>query len=94
VISQAFANPAIRPGLKILVQSLDSLFIPTPSEIRKASEFLEEKMKKYSARLALVVSSSVNYGMGRMLEIFCETKDINLKVFRKIEPAKEWLESD
>lgn len=86
-----FSDPHFRPGIKILVHDLDSLFVPTSKQLEAGAKNIEEIMKKFSTKMAIVVSSDVNYGMGRMMEIFCEQRDINLKVFKELELAKMWL---
>ena len=42
----------------------------------------------------IVVSSDVNYGMGRMMEIFSEQRGVDVKVFKEFETAKLWLKKE
>ena len=84
-------DQAFKPGIKILVHDLDSLFIPTSKQIETAAKSMEKFMKQFSAKMAIVVSSDVNYGMGRMMEIFSEQRGFDLKVFKEFEAAKVWL---
>ena len=86
-----FSDSEFKPGIKILVHDLDSVFVPTSNQIEAGAKNIEEIMKKLSAKMAIVVSSDVNYGMGRMMEIFCEQRGINVKVFKELEIAKMWL---
>ena len=88
---KVFSDPDFKPGTKILVHDLDSVFVPTSQQIKAGAKNIEEIMKKFSTKMAIVVSSDVNYGMGRMMEIFCEQRDINVKVFKELERAKIWL---
>lgn len=88
---KVFADPDFRTGIKILVHDLDSVFVPTSKQIEAGAKNIEEIMKKFSAKMAIVVSSDVNYGMGRMMEIFCEQRGIDMKVFKELEVAKMWL---
>jgi len=88
---KVFADPDFKTGLKILVHDMDSVFVPTSKQIEAGAKNIEEIMKKFSAKMAIVVSSDVNYGMGRMMEIFCEQRDIDVKVFKELEIAKKWL---
>ncbi len=88
---KVFSDPDFKPGIKILVHDLDSVFVPTSKQIEAGAKNIEEIMKKFSSKMAIVVSSDVNYGMGRMMEIFCEQRDINVKVFKELERAKIWL---
>jgi len=88
---QVFVDPEFKPGIKILVHDLDSVFVPTSKQIETGAKNIEDIMKKFSAKMAIVVSSDVNYGMGRMMEIFCEQRGIDVKVFKEISTAKMWL---
>ena len=88
---KVFSNPEFKSGINILVHDLDSVFIPTSKQIESGAKTVEEIMKKFSAKMAIVVSSDVNYGMGRMMEIFCEQRGVDVKVFKELEAAKMWL---
>jgi predicted HAD superfamily phosphohydrolase YqeG len=94
MIHEIFKDPVFEPGIKILVHDLDSVYIPTSQDIETGAKNMEQFMKKFSAKLALVVSSNVNFGMGRMLETYCESRDINVKVFKDLEKAHQWLEEE
>ena len=89
--NKVFSDPKFQPGIKILLHDLDSVFVPTTKQIQAGAKNIEEIMKKFAAKMAIVVSSDVNYGMGRMMEIFCEEREIDLKVFKEIDMAKMWL---
>ena len=58
---QVFSDPDFRPGTKILVHDLDSIFVPTSKQIEAGAKNIENLMKKFSAKMAIVVSSDVNY---------------------------------
>jgi hypothetical protein len=88
---KVFSDPDFKPGINILVHDLDSIFVPTSKQIETGAKNIEEMMKKFSAKMAIVVSSDVNYGMGRMMEIYCEQRDIDVKVFKELGIAKKWL---
>jgi hypothetical protein len=88
---KVFSDPDFKPGIKILIHDLDSVFVPTSKQIEAGAKNIEHIMKKFSAKMAIVVSSDVNYGMGRMMEILCEQRDIDMKVFKDLEVAKRWL---
>jgi hypothetical protein len=89
---KVFVDPAFEPGTKILVYDLDSVFVPTTKQIEAGAKNIESVMKKFASKMAIVVSSDVNYGMGRMMEIFCEQRGIDVKVFRDFDIAKNWLQ--
>ena len=85
------ADPDFKPGINILIHDLDSVFIPTSKQIETGAKNIENLMKKFSSKMAIVVSSDVNYGMGRMMEIFSEQRGLDVKVFKEFKTAKLWL---
>lgn len=89
-----FADPRFKSGLKILVHDLDSKFIPSTQDIETGTKRMESIMKKFDAKMAIVVSSEVNYGMGRMFEALSDSRNMKVKVFRDVENAGEWLKKD
>ncbi|MBW2287885.1 MAG: hypothetical protein JRG80_05145 [Deltaproteobacteria bacterium] len=47
-----------------------------------------------SARRALVVQTDLGFGMGRMFELLREGKSGEVRVFRSLEEACDWLDLD
>jgi hypothetical protein len=93
IFEKIFSDLAFQPGLNILVHDLDSVFIPTSKQIEVGAKNIENLLKKFSTKMAIVVSSDVNYGMGRMMEIFSAQRGTDVKVFKEIDSAKAWLKT-
>ncbi len=87
-----FSDPDFKTGANILVHDLDSVFVPSTQEIEEGVRNVESIMKSFAARMAIVVSSDVNFGMGRMFEAISENRNINVRVFKDLDVAKKWLE--
>lgn len=45
------------------------------------------------ARLAIVASQDVIYGMARMAEILSESTAVTIRAFRELEPAQRWIQA-
>jgi len=43
------------------------------------------------ARCAVVVGSDRAYGMSRMFEVFSEETDVDVRIFRNLDEAKNWI---
>jgi hypothetical protein len=58
-----------------------------------ADAFGRHAQKIGSARVAIVVSNDVNFGMARMTQMLAEaqTPFITIRAFRKFEEAERWL---
>ena len=96
-INGAFENlirdPDFREGLSILVYDKQSDYNPGTFDIVNAAEHMDGLMKSFSPRIALVVTEGLKYGFGRMLEMYCNIKNIELRVFTELDQAKSWLQN-
>jgi len=97
-ISGAFENltrdPDFKEGLSILLHDKQSDYNPGTFDMVSAAEHLDDLMKSFSPRIALVVTEGLKYGFGRMLEMYCNIKNIELRVFTEIDQAKSWLQKE
>jgi hypothetical protein len=97
-INGAFENltrdPDFREGLNILVYDIHSDYNPGTFDMVNAAEHMDSLMKSFSPRIALVVTEGLKYGFGRMLEMYCNIKNIELRVFTELDQAKSWLQKD
>ncbi len=97
-ISGAFENllqdPDFKKGLNILLDDRESNYNPDAFDIANAADHMESIMKMFSPKIALVVNKDLKYGFGRMLEMYCNVKKIELRVFMELNQAKSWLDGD
>ncbi len=89
-----FQDPDFKNGLNILVYDKQSSYNPDTFAIVNAADHMDSLMKMFSPKIALVVNSDLKYGFGRMLEMYCDVKNIELQVFKELDQAKSWLETD
>ena len=58
---------------------------------RVASVFQRHDVDPARSRVALVVSGDLGFGLGRMYQAFRSESAIQLRVFRELAAAREWL---
>lgn len=79
-------------GLLLWDFTRSSLTKMTSADLAKIAEDIPRKTGTSSnCRSAFVFSTDHDYGMGRMFCAFLEAGSSEYKVFREIEPAKNWL---
>jgi hypothetical protein len=86
-VDAALKHPDYRPGMGVLHDWRGLHEPPEAADIRSRAEY---GAKLGRIRWALVVSSDVGYGMGRMAEILTETPLIELRAFKDIAEAEAW----
>jgi hypothetical protein len=84
---------ACEPWRAFLVDRRDAAAPTTDFVRRMADAFGRHAQKIGSARVAIVVSNDVNFGMARMTQMLAEaqTPFITIRAFRKFEEAERWL---
>ena len=88
------SDPNFEPGFVELsdVRFISDLAI-SPSGIEKfvaQDESDAERLKDF--KLAIVVSGALEFGMGAMYEMMSREKSTNVRIFRDLGQAKEWLQ--
>ena len=86
------SDPSFQPGSQVLVDDLESSYNPSMVEAQK----LVAIFASFSDRIvqfAIVVRKEVHFGLGRMVEVYCESQGVNLRIFRELEEAQEWLDT-
>jgi hypothetical protein len=87
-------EPGFHPGMKILSDHRDLETVVPIAFIKAWISRIEEAGKLFrGTRAALVESGTVRYGMARMASILTEPTAIEMRVFRDVEEARNWLES-
>jgi len=88
---ELFARPDLDPPIGVLLDSRYTRWIPSVSDLRKGSEFLDGLRRPGLACWALVVDKPVLYGLGRVLQAYLEFRGLPARIFRSEEPAERWL---
>jgi hypothetical protein len=87
-VDAALKHPNYRPGMGVLHDWRGLREPPEAADIRARADYGAQLGR---IRWAVVVSSEVGYGMGRMAEILTGDPLIELRVFRDIGEAEAWI---
>lgn len=79
------------PGYGILLDMRGTDYLGSPAELRQYAGMMNEIESLKGHRLAIVVKSMAQFGMGRMYTIYHEFQGGEAAVFRELEPAMAWL---
>ena len=79
---------------------VDTLYDLTEMDFSNITAEFEEKLVLFRkqldrghAKIACVVSSDVGFGMGRMYEVLSDKLPQQVRIFKKLEEAQQWLTS-
>jgi hypothetical protein len=76
----------------VLLDTRDSVTIPTPAEIiRVVDEIGAHSASLLPSGWAILASEPVHYGMGRLFQAHAEGRGITVRVFTTRESAVRWL---
>jgi len=91
-IDEILADPSYRVGFSLISDRRDQHQVPPPGYARALAEKLRERAGKLSGcRWAMVVNSTVAYGLGRMIELTVESDGIDMRLFTDYEAAMAWI---
>jgi hypothetical protein len=92
-ISAMRGDPRLEPDMDTLSDMRDIEVGFTPEGVARIIDAMETTAgRRLSAKAAIVVSSDVAFGMGRMLEMRSdEVVDPSFRIFRDMAEAREWL---
>ena len=92
-ISSLRSDPELEPDMQTLSDMRDvEVDFNTEGVMRMLDVMARTAEKRSSVRAAIVVNSTVAYGMGRMLEMRAEEQsDPVFQIFRDMQAACEWL---
>ena len=85
-------DPSFQSGSQVLVDDLESNYNPSIDDAQKLVAIFASFTDRIS-QFAVVVGKEVHFGLGRMVEVFCESHGVNLRIFRTRDEAQSWLDS-
>jgi hypothetical protein len=95
-VNEAFADPRIKPNMRVLVDRSEARMISTAEEAKTHAEFISRSAGVPGApTVANVVSRDADYGTIRIFEALLDDKLANtFRLFRSMEEACLWLDLD
>jgi hypothetical protein len=85
------ACPDYRPGTAILIDGLDSQYLPATIEVGTFPDLIESELP--GSRLAFVPRDDAAFGIGRMISTLSGCQGVPFAVFRQSADALAWLAS-
>ena len=85
-----------RPGMNVIWDfEADTMLGLSSDELKQVVRLLAEHMQQRGSgyRLAMVGRSDLVFGVGRMFEGLAASLPLDIRVFRNLEDAHEWLAS-
>ena len=91
-IERLRSDPGLAPNMPTISDMRDIEVAFTPQGIRQAIGLMHEAPADRSdAKVAIVVNSSIAFGMGRMFELSANDEvDPRIRIFRSMEEAEVW----
>ena len=96
-LDELVAHPDFTPGMNILAVFQPGSFARLSlADICSISEYETSKVEQLGAgyKLALVVSSAVDFGMSHMYQTWSEHYPRECRIFRSLDEARAWVSAD
>ena len=74
-----------------LIDDRNSTYSGSAPDTQDAARILGQIQTLQRRRIAVVVSTDLNFGLGRMVQGYAVDVRLGFQVFRDIETAREWL---
>ena len=93
VFDAFYGHPDFKPGMHILGDLTDARIDLAAPAMARIIEYLQRhRDKRGTGKEAIVVGSTADYGIGRMIEAYTEDPlPYELRVFLTVEEAHEWM---
>ncbi|MCM8543224.1 MAG: hypothetical protein NE328_23345 [Lentisphaeraceae bacterium] len=96
VLSTVLSSDIWQPGMSLLTDYTDSSTVDLNSDMIGQISYLvkEQKEKLGSGKMAIIMSSELDYGYARMFQLLTEDYiDKEVNVYRDKESAIKWIEA-
>lgn len=91
--TNVLGHPDYRPGMKSLTDLRSIDHFSSIDDVKQIAQFMDEHQDHImGGKAAVVVSRDVSFGMVRMLELLSSKLPIEIRVFRKLKAAYNWLD--
>lgn len=81
------------PDVDTLYDLSEMDFSNITTEFEEKLILFRKQLDRGNAKIACVVTSEVGFGMGRMYEVLSDKLPQQVRVFKNMEDAKDWLKS-
>lgn len=91
VSQRALQELSITPPVPVLVDARRTERDPGAAELSAIAEHLGALRPFFGPTIAIVVSSDLHFGLGRMFEVLARTHGIEARVYRDMDAARAWI---
>ena len=84
-------DPAFKADLNLLVDNRPSTMVAGPDDVRERVEYLATVREYLGPRVAVLVDTTVHYGLARMANLLGDSRQLNIEVFTDEDEAIGWL---
>jgi len=89
--NEIFSNKNIPHDINTIYDLQNMDFSNIDTEFEQRLIMFRESLNRGKAKIACVVATNLGYGMGRMYEALSEHLPQQVRVFRSMDEAKNWL---
>ncbi len=86
-----YRDPRFQEPTRVLWDLREGSFNWEASEIRIFADFVKRSRGSGRGRAAILTPSTVEFGQGRMLEVYTEDTSVEVRVWRGHAEARNWL---
>ena len=87
------SDPRLTPDCAFLVDCSNTDYVADTRTVRVLLQLIVDEHLVQGRRIALVVATDLQYGMGRVFTSLAQVKNVDANVFRSAAEAEEWLAS-
>ena len=88
---EVFSSGELPHDINTLYDLQDMDFSNITTEFEKRLIMFRESLNRGNAKIACVVATDLGYGMGRMYEALSDHLPQQVRIFRSMNEAKDWL---
>ncbi len=88
------AIPNFYPGYRVLIDLRRANFQPSAAEANTLGLFLGQNRGFFKNQVAVVVTSTLAYGLARMTSIYAGLANFNMMVFHDHKEVTMWIKQD
>ncbi|NOZ22212.1 MAG: hypothetical protein GXP25_14125 [Planctomycetes bacterium] len=90
-LNQVTHTPGFHNGMPLLIVEPGTGLGPSPKSLESSAAVFGDFASHFGNKIAMTVSRDVHFGLGRMLEAYCELHGIAFRPFRDAQTARQWL---
>ena len=91
IIAEIYRDPAFQSPWRSMWDLTGAKPLFSADELREIAAYVRAHRPADSGRVAIIATEDLAFGMGRMYEVFSSDLQVETRVFRDSETARQWL---